>query len=339
MIQNWSSNSRFWPIAGWFLLAAVLILGWACIDNIFYLRLMMVAGIFIIAVIPFDLLVGYMGYLAMGQAAFFGTGAYIVGNLTVLRFECNFWFALFFALVCLAIVAYLLSFPLFRLRGHHFSIGTLAIGQLSWLVFDSWEWFTGGAFGTNGIPRPSVGGIQMISNSRYYLLVAFFVFITALFCWVIAQGSIGRALRAIRQDEDLAAARGLNVLFYKRVVFVIAAVFAGLAGALFAPMAISIDPSSFTIWKSFQFVIFTMVGGVGTLIGPALGVIFITILDQLIQEFGKWNQLVLGLFILLAILFFRGGLWGGIKLLYGTGLRFFSGSRAGNAAKSLPNSE
>lgn len=316
MSETKKDNSFLLSTMCWVGLACLLFLGWACIDNAFYLRLMMVAGVFIIVVIPFDLMVGYMGYLAMGQAAFFGTGAYIIGNLTRLQFEYNFWLALPVALICLTILAWLLSFPLFRLRGHHFSIGTLAIGQLSWLVFDSWEWFTGGNFGTNGIPRPSVGGVQLITNSSYYLLVAVFVFITALICWALARGSVGRALKAIRQDEDLAAARGLNVLFYKRFVFVIAAVFAGLGGALFAPMAISIDPSSFTIWKSFQFVIFTMLGGAGTLIGPTLGVVFITILEQFIQEFGKWNQLVLGLFIVLVILFFRGGIWGGIQLLY-----------------------
>ena len=125
----------------------------------------------------------------------------------------------------------------------------------------------------------------------------------------------GRALAAIRQDEDLAAARGLDVFRYKQIVFVFAAGFAGLSGALYASMQIAIDPSSFTIWSSLQYVIYVIIGGAGTLMGPAIGVVFLMILDQLIQDFGKWNQIVLGGLIVVTVLFFRGGLWGGINLL------------------------
>ena len=163
MIKSFWPNSKVKPIAGWILLAAVLLYGWVWVDNNFYLRLMMVAGVFIIAVLPFDLLVGYMGYLAMGQAAFFGTGAYIVGNLTVLRFEYDYWLALPVALTCIGLAAFLLSYPLFRLRGVHFSIGTLAMGQLSYLVFDSWDWFTG------DMVKRNMPGIhwRAIWNERY----------------------------------------------------------------------------------------------------------------------------------------------------------------------------
>ena len=127
---------------------------------------------------------------------------------------------------------------------------------------------------------------------------------------------MGRALSAIRQDEDLAAARGLDVFRYKQLVFVFAAGFAGLSGALYASMQIAIDPSSFTIWSSFQYVIYVIIGGSGTLLGPAIGVVFLVVLDQFIQDFGKWNQIVLGGLIVVTVLFFRGGLWGGANLLW-----------------------
>ena len=123
-------------------------------------------------------------------------------------------------------------------------------------------------------------------------------------------------MAAIRQDEDLAAARGLNVFRYKQIVFVFAAGFAGLSGALYASMQIAIDPSSFTIWSSFQYVIYVIIGGSGTLMGPAIGVVFLVVLDQFIQDFGKWNQIVLGGLIVFTVLFFRGGLWGGANLVW-----------------------
>src|ERR1700730_11432827 len=80
-------------------------------------------------------------------------------------------------------------------------------------------------------------------------------------------------------------------------------------------MQISFDPSSFTIWRSFDFVIYVIIGGAGTLIGPMLGVAFVTVLQQAIQDFGKWNQMVFGALVVLVVLFFRGGIWGGVQLL------------------------
>jgi branched-chain amino acid transport system permease protein len=301
-------------IAGWIAFLTALFVAWYFAPNDYYLRLGMVGVAYMVAEVPFGLLMGHMGYLAMGQAGFFGLGAYVVGNLTVLRFEQDYWLALAAAIAVTAAVAWLLSFPLFRLRGYHFSIGTLATGQLAYILFLSWPWFTGGNFGTNGVPPPAVGNFVIEGNSRLYLLGACFLVISVFCSWSIARGPIGLALRAIRQDEDLAAARGLDVLHCKRFIFVFAAAFAGLGGALYAPMQVSFDPSSFTIWSSFQFVIYVIVGGAGTLAGPMIGIVFVTVLEQVIQDFGKWNQLVFGVLIVLVVLFFRGGIWGGLAL-------------------------
>ena len=306
--QSWGVGVN--AALGWTVVAVVLLSGWLFVHNDFYLRIMMIACIYIVAAIPFGMLMGQMGYLAMGQAAFLGLGAYVVGNLTTLRFEENYWLALLATVPITGIVAYLLSFPLFRLRGYHFAIGTLGVGQLAYLLYNSWDWFTGGTFGTSGVPTPVIGDFEFNDNSRLYLLGSVFLLISTFSSWAISRGHIGLALRAIRQDEDLAAARGLDVLFYKRFIFVYAAAFAGLAGGLYAPMQNSFDPSSFTVWSSFQLVIYVIIGGSGSLFGPALGVIFVTVLEQAIQSFGKWNQIVFGLLIVLVVMFFRGGLWG-----------------------------
>lgn len=304
-------------IVGWLIVAGILVLLWALVGNNYHLRLMISAGTAMIGVIPFGLLMGHMGYMAMGQGGFIGVGAYVVGLLTVQRFEIDIWAALPCAVLVVAVLAYGFSFLLFRLRGYHFSIGTLALGQLLYLAFDSWEWATGGPHGTSGIPRPAIGEYVFATNSRFFIIVAVFLFISAFTSWWLARGRVGRALNAIRQDEDLAAARGLDVLRYKQMIFVFAAVWAGLAGGLYGSMQISIDPSSFTIWSSFQYVIYVIIGGAGTMLGPVIGVIFITFLDQLIADFGVWNQLILGALIVITVLFFRGGLWGGLRMIWG----------------------
>ena len=97
----------------------------------------------------------------MGQGGFVGVGAYVVGVLTVQQFEFDFWAALPCAIVITSALAYLLSYPLFRLRGYHFAIGTLAVGQLLYIMFDSWEWFTGGPHGTAGIARPALRRLRL----------------------------------------------------------------------------------------------------------------------------------------------------------------------------------
>lgn len=322
MTNAWFASKTVKAIALWLVVAAILIVLWAAVGNNYHLRLLISAGTAMIAVIPFGLLMGHMGYMAMGQGGFVGVGAYVIGNLTVQRFEIDFWAALPISIIIVGALAYAFSFPLFRLRGYHFSIGTLALGQLLYLAFDSWEWATGGPHGTSGIPRPAFGEYVFATNSRFFMLVGAFLFISAFSSWWLARGHVGRALNAIRQDEDLAAARGLNVLRYKQFIFVFAAVWAGISGALYASMQISIDPSSFTIWSSFQQVIYVIIGGAGTLLGPVIGVIFITFLDQLIADFGVWNQLILGALIVITVLFFRGGLWGGIRMLTALGLRY-----------------
>ena len=313
-------------VLGWLILLAFLGILWATVGNNYHLRLLVGAGTAMIAVVPFGLLMGHMGYLAMGQGGFVGVGAYVVGVLTVQQFEFDFWAALPCSIIITCAIAYVLSYPLFRLRGYHFAIGTLAVGQLLYIMFDSWEWFTGGPHGTSGIPRPAFGDYVFVTNARFLIVVLFFLVIAAFASWWLARGHVGRALNAIRQDEDLAAARGLHVFRYKQLAFVFAAGFAGLSGALYASMQIAIDPSSFTIWSSFQYVIFVIIGGAGTLMGPAIGVVFLMVLDQLIQDFGKWNQIVLGGLIVVTVLFFRGGLWGGINLLWDY-LRGFLGLR------------
>lgn len=311
----------------WTAIALVLLAGWLLVENDYILRLMMLAAVDMIVVIPFGLLMGHMGYLAMGQASFVGLGAYVVGNLTVLRFEMNYWPALLAAVLITGAIAYLLSFPLFRLRGYHFAIGTLGVGQLAYLLFNSWTWFSGGTFGTSGVPPPTIGQFEISTNSRFYLLASIILLIIGFSSWWLVRGRVGLALRAIRQDEDLAAARGLDVLRYKRFVFVYAAVFAGLAGGLYAPMQISFDPSSFTVWSSFEYVIYVIIGGAGTLFGPVVGVVFVTVLQQVIQGFGGWNQMVFGLLVVLVVLFFRGGLWGAIRLFWHALLSVVSGRR------------
>lgn len=298
---------------GWTGVAAFLILGWATIHDDFYLRILIIAGLYATVVVPLDLLIGYMGYIPFGQAAFFGLGAYIVGNLTVHQFELNFWVAFLLMVSIMAVIGYLVSIPMFRLTGAHFAVGTLALGQVALIIFNSWDWGTGGAFGIAGIQRPVIGSFAFDTNSRAFLLVVFFLFLVTLVSWSFTRGRMGRVLNAIRQDEVLARARGLEIRRVKRLVFAWAAVSAGIAGALFAPIQVAIAPAQFTVQISILFVILVVLGGSRSLIGPAIGAVGYVVLQQLVQTFAEWNQLVLGGLLVLSVLFFRRGIWGAVS--------------------------
>lgn len=302
-------------MAGWAALSVFLVVVWALVDNEFWFRVLVIAGIYAIVVVPLDLLVGYMGYLPFGQAAFFGLGAYLVGNMTVLRFGLNFWVALVIAVAVTGVIGYLLAVPMFRLTGAHFAIATLAVAQVALLMFDGWDWLTGGTFGIAGVPRPSLFGYAFVDNSRLFLLVALFFVLAALSSWLVVRSRTGLVLRAIRQDEVLAEARGLDITTTKRWVFAFAAGWAALAGGIFASVQVAIAPAQFTVQISLLFIIILILGGTRSLVGPAIGAVFYIWLEQAIQTFAEWNQLVLGALLVLAVLFFKGGIWGVLRRL------------------------
>lgn len=317
-------------VVGWTVLAFVLLGVWAITDNAFYLRVLLIAGIYAMVVVPLDLLMGYMGYLPFGQAAFFGLGAYIVGNLTVHQFRLNFWVAFLAMIVLMGVIGYLMAIPLFRLTGAHFAIGTLALAEVFLVVFNSWDWGTGGAFGISGIPRPSILGFAFDSNSRLFLLVVVIFYLVAFASWLLTRGKTGRALHAIRQDEALASARGMDIERAKRLIFTFAAVGAGIAGGLFAPVQVAIAPAQFTVRISLLFIIIAIIGGTRTLIGPAIGAVVFIVLEQIVQTFQEWNQLVYGTLLVLIVLFFKSGIWGLLRLVYDRVRRLLTGS--GSAA-------
>lgn len=301
--------------AAWLAVVAVLLLPFATLTNQFHYRILVSGLIFAIVVIGLDLLIGYAGYLSFAQAAFFGLGAYTVASLTSLRASLSWWLAMVVALLVSALISYLLAVPLFRLKRIHFAIGSLAAGELMWLTYRSWTWFSGGNFGIERIPRPAIGGFGFTTNQRYYGLVVAVTLLVAMLTWGLTRSRTGRALRAVRQDEVLAESRGLDIVRYKRMAFVYAALTATAAGGLFSSLQGAIELASFTTALSLNFVMFVVLGGAGTLIGPAVGAVSVVTLQQLFQVFAAWNQLVLGLFLIIVVLLFPRGLWGVVQSL------------------------
>ncbi len=263
--------------------------------------------IWIIFAIGFDILLGYMGFLSFGHAAFFGTSAYFTG-LMLLHYSNNILPAITVGVISAIIMAFIIGFLTLKRTGIYFSILTLAFGEmLHSMVLSTLQDWTGGDNGLTGLPTPMLFDIKMQGDNVFYLTV-----IVAIVMYYIARRIIrspfGLMLKAIKSNQVRLEYTGVHVARYKLMGFVISAVYAGVAGALM----IVYEPyvaSEFMGWHlSGQVVIMTVLGGVGTLFGPMLGAAFMLYFENVVSVYlGAQWLLVLGAIFMATVIFLPGG--------------------------------
>jgi len=274
--------------------------------------------------IGFDLLFGWTGLLSFGQAAFFGTGGFVSAYLLVYHVIGSVWLALAIGTVAAGMFGLLVGWLAVRRIGIYFAMITLAFGQMAFFMENSpLSAYTGGENGIPGVPVPTIGfGASAISIRpglpMYFLLAAMFVA-----CFILArritQSPFGLVLRAIKENTARAAMLGHAVPRYKLATFVIAALFAGLAGGLLGVLQSFMPPDAFSLDTSGQLVVQTVIGGVGTLIGPTIGAaLWLWLRDnlQLIPQVGALWKLVLGLVFVVLVIVLRRGICGEIREIW-----------------------
>lgn len=288
----------------------------------FVLHMLSLVAISATAALGLQLLLGFSGQLSIGQAAFYGIGAYASGLLSV---KLGFPFlAAFVAAGVIAALVSLVMVPITRLTGASLAVATLGFSILVYLLIKNEEWLTGGSFGLMGIPRASLFGYVLRSPAYAYLLcvaVAAAVYFSLL---RLQRSRFGRAINAIRQNEDAARACGVKVTLLKSQCFVIAAFVAGLAGSLYAHQVRYLAPTDFTFWKSVEILIMVVIGGMGSLFGAVLGAAVVVLLPEILREVGDYRMLVFGAILMLVMLFGEGGIAGFLEQC----LRPFSKPRA-----------
>jgi branched-chain amino acid transport system permease protein len=279
--------------------------------------------------IGFDILFGYTGLLSFGQSAFYGTGGFIAAYLLTQDVISSVPLALLIGTVGAAVVGVAIGLLALRRTGIYFAMITVAIAEMFFFIENSpLSAWTGGENGLPGVPSPHLElfGVSWKVGTGWsmYWFLALFYFVGIVLALRIVRSPVGAILSAIRDNPVRAAALGHSVGRYKLVAFVIAAVYAGIAGGLLGVLQGFMPPDAFTFETSGQLVMQTVIGGVGTLFGPLLGAAVWLFLSDFLQQslgLGAAWKLVLGVVFVLLVVFLRRGLIGGMKDLYDLALR------------------
>jgi branched-chain amino acid transport system permease protein len=257
-----------------------------------------------------DLLLGHTGLPSLGHAAFFGVAAYIVGLLT-LRAGLDPWVAFPLGVAAASVTGALYGLLALRARGTYFLMITLALAQVLWGIAFGWRSMTGGDDGLPDVPRPRLALPWSLADTLpFYYFTLLVVGVATILLVCIVRSPFGYALRGIRESESRMLALGYHTWRYKYLAFVLAALFAGLAGCLYAYLNRFVSPDFLHVVRSAEVLLMVILGGAGTLVGPALGAALITLLENVISNYTERWLLILGGIYVVVTLFAPRGLLG-----------------------------
>jgi len=278
----------------------------------YYLHLAILALVWVIAAQGQNLIQGYTGYVSIVQAGFMGIGAYSTALMGI-HYGLPTWFTITLAPFVTAIFALATGYPSLRVKGHYFAIVTLAFNMVIFIVLLNFTHLTNGEAGLTGIPKPGYGKKGLINFGDrvvyYYFVLIIAVLITTLAA-LIVRSRIGQILVAIRQNEDLVGSIGIAAWKYKLFAFVVSAMFAGLAGALYAHYQSFINPEIFGVAQSLDAILAVIIGGSGTIPGPVIGAFIVVFLPEYLRFADSFRLILYGLILVLATIFMPRGIVG-----------------------------
>jgi len=253
-------------------------------------------GIYVIMGLGLNVVVGFAGLLDLGYVAFFAIGSYAYAFLNSPKYNIHigFWLALPIVVAIAALGGILLGIPVLRMRGDYLAIVTLGFGEIIRLFLNNLVNLTGGPQGILGIHPPSLPGIDFGSPLQFYYLILIGCVVTAFVTNRLNDSRVGRAWVAIREDEDVARAMGIDTVKYKLMAFAIGASFAGIGGSLFASRQAAIFPADFTLMVSINVLCLIIIGGMGSIPGVIAGSVALIGLPELLREFSDYRLLIFG---------------------------------------------
>jgi len=275
----------------------------------YYLHLSILALIWVIMAQGQNLIQGYTGYVSIVGAGFMGIGAYS-STLLGIHFHLPIWATIAMAPLVTALFALATGYPSLRVKGHYFAIVTLAFNLIIVIVLVNYKELTNGETGISNIPKPWGG-----SRDAFFYLVLILAACLTLLAALIARSRVGEILLAIRQNEDLVGSIGIAAWKYKLFAFVTSAMYAGLAGALYAHFQGFINPEIFGVAQSLDAILAVILGGSGTIAGPVIGAFLVVFLPELLRFADSFRLILYGLILVLATIFMPIGIVGVCKTL------------------------
>ena len=268
--------------------------------------LMTLLCIYLMAVFGLNLIVGYAGQMSIGQAAFWGIGAYHAAIL--LKLGWPFFVVLLIAAVACFVIGLALGFPALRVQHHYLAFATLGFNVLVYLVMRNEEKVTGGTYGISNIPRPSLFGLSLDGNLAFFYFAYGSVIVLALLLWWLLRSPWGRAFAALRDNPIRAESTGVNITAYTLLAFAIGAACAGVGGVYLAALVNFIEPGQFQVSVSLMMLLAVIVGGSGRFLGPVLGSVIVILLPEWLRFLQDWYLAIFGFAVIMMMVFLPGGL-------------------------------
>lgn len=301
-----SRDLRIWLAFSLSVLALPLLLG----DG-YYLSTLNFVAIYALPAIGLCLLVGYCGQLSISHSAFFAIGAYTSASLS-LHLGLDPWLALGLAQLLAAGAAWFIGWVVLRLRGHYLAVATLSFTIIVEVLIKEMPSVTGGLQGLSGIPRLSIGGLELATDMAFYWLVWPITLACLWFALNIARSRIGLVFRAIREGEAVTGLLGIDVSRYKIRVFVLSSLLASLGGSLYAHFLSFISPASGSVMFAIDIILVLAFGGFDRIWGAMLGVFALTYLNEYAVAFADYKRLAYGIALVVIMSFFPAGLLPGL---------------------------
>jgi branched-chain amino acid transport system permease protein len=276
--------------------------------------LMTLFCVYLMATMGLNLTVGYAGQMSLGQAAFFGIGAYHAAIL--LKLGWPFFVVLPGAAIACFVVGLALGFPALRVQHHYLAFATLGFNVLVFLVMRNEETITGGTYGISAIPRPTVLGVDLGGHLAYFYFTLASLVVLGLLLWWLLRSPWGRAFAALRDNPIRAESLGVNITAYTLLAFAIGAACAGVGGVYFASLVEFIEPGPFHFSTSLTMLLAVIVGGSGRFFGPVVGTLIVVLLPELLRGSSApwlkfmqtWYLAVFGIAVVVLMVWLPGGL-------------------------------
>lgn len=286
----------------------------------YLVHIAILVSIYAILGLSLNLIVGYTGLLSVTQAAFFGIGAYATAILLTTT-GMNFFLSVLIGILVTGVISFLIGFVLSKFKDDYFALGSFGFNIIIYSIFLNWQSLTRGPLGIPGIARPSLFGFVLSDNLPFLILSIIVALLVYLLCAFITRSSFGRVLKTIREDEEAIAVFGYRTLWYKLAIFVIGAMMASVAGALFASYITFVDPSTFTLNESIFILAIIILGGLANNKGAVIGATCLILLPEALRFVGfpddiaaQMRQLAYGAILILLMLYRPQGLVGEYKL-------------------------